>query len=128
MTDVIVIFAVSDVEASSRLYSEVFGFAIEVKSPNYHELRMSRAAALGLYQRDAFPKNFEGRLGTHSPGEAQPAELYVRVADAPATVDALQRRGLVLQSSLSMRPWGENVAYFLDPDGFVVAVAQATSA
>ncbi len=127
MTDVIVIFAVADVEASSRLYSEVFGFDIEVKSANYFELRMSSTASFGLYQRDAFPSNFDGHIAPPAPGVAQPAELYLRVADAPATIEALRARGLTLKSPLAMRPWGEQAAYFFDPDGFVVAIAQRES-
>ena len=115
MSDVIVIFAVSDIEASSRLYSEVFGFDIEVKAANYIELRISATASFGLYQRDAFPNNFDGRLAPEASGVAQPAELYLRVADAPAIIEALQARGLTLKSPLAMRPWGEQAAYFLDP-------------
>ncbi len=127
MTDVIVIFAVADIEASSRVYAEVFGFEIEVKAANYVELRMTPTTSFGLYQRDAFPNNFDGRVGAREPGAAQPAELYLRVADAARVIEALRARGFMLKSPLAMRPWGEQAAYFLDPDGFVVAIAQRES-
>lgn len=124
MNGVIVIFAVSDPTASARIYSEVFGFVVQVDAPNYVELRMTQGSSLGLYQKEGFPRNFGGRIAPKAAGAAQPAELYVRVPDASAVIGALEAHGWALQSALAERPWGERVAYFLDPDGFVVAVAE----
>jgi catechol 2,3-dioxygenase-like lactoylglutathione lyase family enzyme len=57
-------------------------------------------------------------------GRVSPAYLYVRVEDVRATVAALEEAGGRPLSPLAARDWGEEAAWFADPDGNVVAVAQ----
>ena len=52
------------------------------------------------------------------------AELYLLEANVAAAVDRLLAAGAVPVSPLLARPWGDVAAYFLDPDGHVVAVAE----
>jgi predicted enzyme related to lactoylglutathione lyase len=57
-------------------------------------------------------------------GRVSPAYLYVRVDDLAETIDRLERAGARKFSPRSKRGWGEEAAYFADPDGNVVAVAR----
>jgi len=83
--------------------------------------------ALGLYDRDGFAETV-GAYPTDVPEDrVTPAYLYVRVDDVEATAGRIQEAGGRGLSPLSARPWGEKAAWFADPDGNVVAVAQATS-
>jgi uncharacterized glyoxalase superfamily protein PhnB len=53
-----------------------------------------------------------------------PAYLYVRVDDAVEVAARLEAAGARPLSPLIDRSWGERAAWFADPDGNVVAVAQ----
>jgi predicted enzyme related to lactoylglutathione lyase len=44
-------------------------------------------------------------------------------ADLAAAVERVRRAGGRALSPASARPWGEDVAYFADPDGNVIALA-----
>ncbi|HSP71449.1 MAG TPA: VOC family protein, partial [Gaiellaceae bacterium] len=50
--------------------------------------------------------------------------LYLRVDDVESTVTALGDAGARPLSPLAERAWGERAAWFADPDGNVLAVAQ----
>jgi len=54
--------------------------------------------------------------------------VYVRVEDVDATAAQLEEAGGRALSPLEERAWGERAAWFADPDGNVVAVAQAAPA
>jgi uncharacterized glyoxalase superfamily protein PhnB len=58
------------------------------------------------------------------PGRIAPAYLYVRVDDVEASVAQLESVGARPLSPLAARSWGERAAWFADPDGNVVAVAE----
>ncbi|MBA3412801.1 MAG: VOC family protein, partial [Actinobacteria bacterium] len=61
-------------------------------------------------------------------GRVPPAYVYVRVEDVDATAARLEQVGGRVLSPLEERAWGERAAWFADPDGNVVAVAQAAPA
>ncbi|HEX6701357.1 MAG TPA: VOC family protein [Gaiellaceae bacterium] len=56
-----------------------------------------------------------------------PAYLYVRVPDVRTTIARLEEDGARPLAPLAARSWGEEAAWFADPDGNVVAVAQASA-
>jgi predicted enzyme related to lactoylglutathione lyase len=96
-----VIFAVSDLRRSLEFYERAFGWPRNdwIDYTNYVDLLPPRGGALGLYEREGFA----------------------------ATVAALEEAGGRPLSPLAKRDWGEEAAWFADPDGNVVAVAQTTS-
>ena len=53
-----------------------------------------------------------------------PAELYFHMADLDAAIARLKEAGARELSALSPRPWGDEAAYYADPDGNVLAVAR----
>jgi catechol 2,3-dioxygenase-like lactoylglutathione lyase family enzyme len=52
------------------------------------------------------------------------AELYLLEPDVEVAVERLRAAGGREVSALAMRPWGDRAAYFADPDGHIVAVAE----
>ena len=56
-------------------------------------------------------------------GIGQRCELYLRRADAAATLARAAAGGGKLLDGLRDRSWGERVGYALDPDGHVLALA-----
>lgn len=115
----LVILAVDDLAAAVNFYRMALGFMPAIETPVYVELR----EGIGLYQRDGFARNVGEDAGRVSGITA--TELYFRVADVDVACTCLAAAGGRLLSGLAPRPWGERVAYYADPDGNVIAVAQA---
>ena len=122
----IVIFAVADLARSRAFYERAFGWRAGVVTPSYVELATG-STSVGLYARSGFAQN------TGQPAQAAPsigttsAELYVHVDDARAAADRVLAAGGRPLDDVRRRPWGDVAAYFADPDGNVVAVAQRGS-
>lgn len=122
---VLTILAVRDPRRSARFYQDVFGWTASVESPVYVELALGEGRALGLYQREAFARNVGRRPIPVPSGALTPTELYVRFAAIDDVLRRLAEARAPLLSLLAPRDWGDDVAYFADPDGNVVAVARA---
>jgi uncharacterized protein len=118
------VLAVSDVSRAYDFYREVFGWTSHLEWPDeYTELVVSDEDRLGLYRRDGYAES-AGAEPVELNGHVSPAYLYVRVDDLDATIERLERAGARKLSPRSARGWGEEAAYFADPDGNVVAVAR----
>jgi uncharacterized protein len=118
-----VVLAVSDVERAYAFYHEVFGWESHLEWPGeYTELVLSGDDRLGLYRRDGWAES-AGAQPAELNGHVSPAYLYVRVDDLDATLDRLDRIGARRLSPRQRRGWGDEAAYFADPDGNVLAVA-----
>lgn len=121
-----VILAVADVTRARDFYERAFAWPRNplVDYANYVEYLPPDGGAVGLYRREGFA----GEVG------AEPVELggeriassylYLRVDDVESTVAALGDAGARPLSPLAERAWGERAAWFADPDGNVLAVAQ----
>jgi lactoylglutathione lyase len=58
------------------------------------------------------------------PGERPRFEMFVYVDDVDGTVETLRQRGIRVLREPADMPWGERVAYVVDPEGNPVALAQ----
>ena len=122
---VLTILAVADLDESARFYRRAFEFEATVETPVYIELADPDGQRLGLYERTAFAANVGGRVPTAGqPGDLLPTELYFFVDDLDAAIDRLARAGGKPLAARSLRPWGDEAAYFADPSGNVVVVAR----
>jgi catechol 2,3-dioxygenase-like lactoylglutathione lyase family enzyme len=118
------VLAVSDVERSYEFYRHVFGWESHLEwRGEYTELVVSDEDRLGLYRRDGYAVT-AGAEPADLNGGVSPAYLYVRVDDLDGTITRLRKAGARPLSPRSERTWGEEAAYFADPDGNVVAVAR----
>ena len=121
------VLAVADVDRAYGFYREVFGWESHLEWPGeYTELVVSGDDRLGLYRRDGWAKS-AGAEPAELNGRVSPAYLYVRVEDLDETLGRLERAGARPLSERSKRGWGEEAAYFADPDGNVLAVARRLS-
>lgn len=121
---VLTILAVEDLARASAFYSQAFGFERAVDTPVYVELAVPGGMRLGLYQREGFGRNTGQAPARTPPGALAPTELYFQVEALGPVVERLQRAGARLLSPPALRDWGDEVAYFADPDGNVLAVAR----
>jgi catechol 2,3-dioxygenase-like lactoylglutathione lyase family enzyme len=121
---VLTILAVEDPERSARFYTAAFGWRQAVSVPVYAELLQPGGLRLGLYQRVAFGRNTGRVPAPIAAGELAPAELYLHAGDPAEICRRLRAAGARELSPLSPRDWGDEVAYFADPDGHVIAVGR----
>jgi len=121
-----VVFAVEDVPRSVEFYERAFGWRRNdrIDFEAYVELLPPDGGSLGLYRRDGYARMTQATPAATSADEVSPAYLYVRVDDVRGTIDRLERAGAQPLAPLAPRVWGEEAAWFADPDGNVVAVAQ----
>lgn len=120
----VVILAVQDLERSARFYQAAFGWPRRVDVPVYVEFATPGGLRLGVYERHAFARNTRALPATVDAGAVGPAEVYLHTDDLEAVVERVGRAGGRLVDGLSARAWGDEAAYFTDPDGHVIAVAR----
>ncbi|MSP55561.1 MAG: hypothetical protein EXR69_08160 [Myxococcales bacterium] len=121
----IVVLAVVDLSRSRGFYCAALGVAPLIETPAYVEI----SGGIGLYLREGFVRNTGATLMLGPLGAATTAtELYFRVADLSVACGRMEGAGARLLSPSGLRAWGEVVAYFADPDGDVIALAEAGSA
>ncbi|MGE0707537.1 MAG: VOC family protein [Planctomycetota bacterium] len=120
---VLTILAVDDLPAARRFYAEAFGWPLRVDVPVYAEFALPDGRGVGLYQRAAFL----GNLDAPGAGEVEVtgAELYFLVESLPEASAKLAAAGARLLSAPARRTWGDEVAYYADPLGNVLAVARS---
>lgn len=122
------ILAVPDLEASTRFYERAFGWPTSVRVPVYVEFVLPDAMRFGVYEREAFGNN-TGRVPTRTPeGELAPTELYFYVDDLGSACARVVAAGGRELSPPKVRAWGDEAAYFSDPDGNVLVVAKKSDA
>jgi catechol 2,3-dioxygenase-like lactoylglutathione lyase family enzyme len=125
MSLMLTILYVRDLEQAAGLYDRVFRWRKTVDAPVYVEFEVAPQARLGLMPQ-GHTGSFLGRdLGDRRFEDGCPrAEVYIRVSDALPVVARLEAEGLEALSPLQERDWGDRAAYFLDPDGYVLAIAE----
>jgi predicted enzyme related to lactoylglutathione lyase len=119
------ILYVQDLGRAARFYDEVFGWTKSVDVPVYVEYRVNEGARLGLMPQ-ANTRHFLGdELGARRPTDGCPrGEVYVHVEDLDAAVARLEALGAPCTSPRARRAWGDEAAYHLDLDGYVLVVAR----
>ncbi|MFH1467522.1 MAG: VOC family protein [Pseudomonadota bacterium] len=121
---ILTILAVSDLETAAVFYQQAFGWPLGVDVPVYKQLDLPGGRSLGLYVREGFAHNVGGLVPeVVAPGAITGTELYFRVADLDAAVARLEAAGARVLSPRAPRDWGDEAAYFADPDGNALVVA-----
>jgi catechol 2,3-dioxygenase-like lactoylglutathione lyase family enzyme len=123
----IVILAVDDVEASTRFYRDTLQLPQTVSAPAYSEFLLEHGERFGVYQREGFSKNTRTKAAPIPSGTTAPSETYFYVDDPRAVSERLERAGAKLLSELVPRAWGDEAAYYADPDGHVIVIARSLS-
>ena len=119
------ILAVADVARAARFYAAAFGWKQTFDgSPHYAEFMLGNGTGIGLYVHRGFAGQVGADVAELPPGTVTGTELYVRVDDLDSAIAALVAAGARPLSPRARRVWGEEAAYFADPDGHVVAVAK----
>ena len=119
------ILYVADLGKAVELFDTAFGFDKSVSVPEYVEYRVNAGACIGLMPQGNTKHFLGAQRGAKMPVDGCPrGEVYLLVNDLDAAVERLLRAGAECTSPLADRDWGDRAAYFLIPDGYVIAVAQ----
>jgi catechol 2,3-dioxygenase-like lactoylglutathione lyase family enzyme len=120
----LIILAVEDVPRAVRFYRDAFGWTQEVSVPIYAEFRSPGGLRFGVYERTAFSANTGQVPDRVRSGALTSTEFYLYPDDLPDAMARLERAGARLLSPLAPRSWGDEAAYFADPDGNVLVLAR----
>jgi predicted ester cyclase/predicted enzyme related to lactoylglutathione lyase len=118
------ILAVADVERSARFYRGAFGWPTRVEVPAYVELEQGKGRALGLYLREGFARNTGLAPRAVPSGAISGTEIYLRCPDLDTAIARIEEAGARRLSPRAAKDWGDEAAYYADPDGNVVVVAR----
>ncbi len=121
---VLTIVAVEELDRSVAFYRAGFGLTPRVETPVYVELALPGGRGLGLYQRDGYARNTGRPAQRVGDGRVGGVELYFHCEDLDASIDALRAAGAEELSPRALRDWGDEAAYFSDPDGNVLVIAR----
>jgi len=125
---VLTILAVDDLARAAEFYERAFGWERLVDVPVYVELAVPGGMRLGLYAADGFAHN-TGQAPVRTPaGGITPTEVYLWADDLDAAIRAHDVRRGALLSARGPRDWGDEAAYFADPDGNVLVLARPLAA
>jgi catechol 2,3-dioxygenase-like lactoylglutathione lyase family enzyme len=120
-----IILYVKDQVASSNFYRYVLDLEPVLDVPGMTEFKLSDTCVLGLMPEIGIKKLLGEKLPDLNEARGIPrAEVYLVVDSAAQYYErALQKNASAL-SALSLRDWGDQVAYCLDLDAHVLAFAQ----
>lgn len=120
----IVVLAVSDVKRSALFYRDAMRLHQTVDAPNYAEFTLDGGVRFGVYQREGFEKNTGATTASIPGGATAPSETYFYADDPQEVCARLQAAGAKVLSALAPRAWGDEAAYYADPDGHVLVIAR----
>lgn len=118
------ILAVEDLARAAAFYDAAFGWPRAVDVPVYVEYQLADGMRLGLYDRRGFGRNTGALPHPTPPGALAPTELYFYAEDVAAMDAALVAAGATSLGPRAARDWGDEAAYFRDPDGNVLVIAR----
>ena len=121
---VLVVLAVCDIVRSVAFYRACFDWRQTVNENVYAEFETSTSLRIGLYEKHAFGRTACGEVATPPDRQLTGAEIYFRVDDIESACERLASAGAHLASARAMRHWGDEAAYFRDPDGHLLVIAK----
>ena len=118
------ILYVADQSRSAAFYSSVLDQAATLDVPGMTEFSLGDLMVLGLMPENGIARLLGAAITHPSLARGIPrSELYLVVEDAAAVHARAIVAGAHELSPLELRDWGHSVAYSLDPDGHVLAIA-----
>lgn len=122
------ILYVSRQAAATAFWQVVLDRPPALDVPGMTEFTLGPNVVLGLMPETGIKSLLGPSLPDPAAAHGVPrAELYLVVDDAAAYLGRARAAGATELSPLTRRSWGDDAAYYLDPDGHVVAFATRPS-
>lgn len=112
--------------SSKNFYAQILLSEPTLDVPGMTEFQLAPGVKLGIMPEAGIAKIICPTMPNPADAAGIPrCELYLKFTDARAVLQRALASGAVLVSELSPRDWGDTVAYVADPDGHILAIAQA---
>lgn len=126
MAERMFILYVADQDAATAFYSALLDREPALHVPGMTEFALDASSSLGLMPEAGIKRLLgEALPDPSSGGGAARAELYLTLDDPASYHDRALAAGAKELKPLTPMPWGQTVAYSLDPDGHVLAFASS---
>jgi uncharacterized protein len=123
-----IILYVADQKASATFYEKVLMTSTVLNVPGMTEFKLNEETVLGLMPSAGIKQLLGSKLPDPDKAAGIPrAEVYLYVPDPESYHRRALENGAKELSPLSVRDWGVEAAYSLDPDGYVLVFARSIS-
>ncbi|MFT4223400.1 VOC family protein [Dysgonomonas sp.] len=120
-----IILYVDEQEVSSTFYEKIFRRKPDLNVPGMTEFILSENCKMGLMPNKGIAKILADKAPHPDSGRGIPrCELYLYVDNIQDEFDNAVKCGAKLISPIAEMNWGDNVCYFSDPDGHILAFAE----
>ena len=110
---------------STEFYQNLFRKTADLNVPGMTEFILAENCKLGLMPNDGIAKIIAYQLPHPDSGNGVPrCELYFHVENIELEFDNAMQSGAKLISPIEDRNWGDQVCYFADLDGHIIAFAK----
>lgn len=121
------IIYVKDQEISSKFYRNIFRNDPDLNVPGMTEFNVADNCKIGIMPNKGIAEILADKTPHPDNGNGIPrCELYFYVDDIHYEFDNATKSGAKLISAILDRDWGDQVCYFSDPDGHIIAFAEKT--
>jgi predicted enzyme related to lactoylglutathione lyase len=118
------ILYVADQRRSTTFWSVVLDRQPSLDEPGMTEFPLTQGAVLGLMPEAGIRRLLGSQLPDPATASGIPrSEVYLVVSDPAAYHRRALAAGAIELSALALRSWGDTVAYSIDTDGHILAVA-----
>ncbi|NQV51239.1 MAG: VOC family protein [Candidatus Marinimicrobia bacterium] len=121
----LIIFYVTDQKAAMLFYKSILDSDPSLDVPGMTEFKIGSDSRLGLMPLAGAKKLLSEEWFPMGSKAFPMAELYLSVDNAEGYLDRAIKGGATLIQKVENRDWGDRAGYCLDPDGHVLAFAEA---
>jgi flavin reductase (DIM6/NTAB) family NADH-FMN oxidoreductase RutF/catechol 2,3-dioxygenase-like lactoylglutathione lyase family enzyme len=121
------ILATPNLERAVRFYTRAFDWPLTVEDRDFVKFDLPDGRGLALCSHDAFERYTGQRFAGSPAGELTGVEIYLRCEHLAHVIARMAAAGARELTELSPRDWGDEAAYFADPDGNVIVAARPLS-
>ena len=119
------ILYVKDQQKSTDFYSKLFQMKPVLNVPGMTEFQLAENCKLGIMPNSGIRKILQDKTPDPAAGNGIPrCELYLYAEDLEAEFENALNCGAELISPIENRDWGDQVCYFADADGHIIAFAK----
>jgi PhnB protein len=110
---------------STEFYSKLLNQEPILNVPGMTEFKLTENSILGLMPAKGIKKLLENKIETFAtPEDSIKAELYILVDNIEKYFNRAVSLNVSVLSGIKERDWGHRAVYFLDPDNYIVALAE----
>ncbi len=119
------ILYVKNQKISAEFYSKLLNQKPIIDEPGMTEFKLNETSILGLMPESGIRKLLENKVETnHSSENKIKAELYLIVDDLETYLKRVLSLNAKFLSEAKIRDWGDRAAYLMDPNNYIIALAE----